>query len=239
MKPLDDNERKRIRKQHEYAIGAQFVEWLEKCGGPVFSLTEYPGETSDLVCKNGERILNIEHTSAQYDKDHRVFIDTPVLGSRHPQDVWPSDPLTPVGNRDEKLLAFIEGAILKKCKKAKKEESSWYGSDPILLIEILPGLTAAEELERLLFNKNFQTDWPFDGVYVVGRFPQTRLRPGVCGQPMLGGLGVSRDSPGVSALCLPSKSCRLGSTSSRPHSISGPHRTRFLASHSWPHPVRS
>ncbi|MBS0180019.1 MAG: hypothetical protein JSR20_14785 [Nitrospira sp.] len=177
MKPLKDHERKRIRKQHEQAIGAQFIEILAECGGPVFLLTECPSETPDLVYKSGERILNIEHTSAQYDEDHRVFIDTPILGNRHPQDVWPRDPLTSTGDCNQKLLASIEKAILEKCKMAKKDGR--FGSDPILLIEVLPGHTAAEDLERILSETEFLEDWPFDGVYVVGRFPQTRLRPGV------------------------------------------------------------
>ena len=177
MKPLKDNERKRIRKQNERAIATQFVEWLEKCGGPVFTFTEYPGETPDLVYKSGERVLNIEHTSAQYDEEHRVFIDTPILGSRHPQDVWPKDPLTITGNRNQNLLSSIKRAILQKCKKANKDGR--YGSAPILLIEVLPGHTAAEDLERLLSQEEYPEDWPFDGVYVVGRFPQARLRPGV------------------------------------------------------------
>jgi hypothetical protein len=57
------------------------------------------------------------------------------------------------------------------------------------------------------------------------------------GQPMLGGLGVSQDSPGVSASCSPSKSSRLGSIS-RIHTLSlGFQEQDSLPPHSWPRQV--
>jgi hypothetical protein len=83
------NEHERIRKLHEQAVGNQFVDWIAERGGPVFSLIDHSDRTPDLVYKSGERIFNIEHTSAQYDIDHRKFIDTPVLRNRHPVEVWP------------------------------------------------------------------------------------------------------------------------------------------------------
>ena len=49
------------------------------------------------------------------------------------------------------------------------------------------------------------------------------------GQPMLGELGVSRDSPGVSASCSPLKICRPGSILNRPRCTCGPHMARFVA----------
>jgi phage replication initiation protein len=59
------------------------------------------------------------------------------------------------------------------------------------------------------------------------------------GQPMLGGLGVSRDSPGVSASCSPVKEYRRGSIS-RVHTVSlGLTQQDSLPSHSWPDPIRS
>ncbi|HET6674060.1 MAG TPA: hypothetical protein VFG71_01910 [Nitrospiraceae bacterium] len=167
------NEHERIRKLHEQAVGNQFVDWIAERGGPVFSLIDHSERTPDLVYKSGERILNIEHTSAQYDIDHRKFIDTPVLGNRHPIEVWPPfDPqkeIKDVGRIDEDLAVAVVEAIEKKCRKARDHR---YKVDPFLLVEVLPGMTTAEGLARLLAQRQFPSDCLF------GRFPVAKVSTG-------------------------------------------------------------
>jgi hypothetical protein len=174
-RPVSIKERERLRKRHEQAVADEFVGWIAERGGPVFSF-DHSETHPDLVYKSGELTLNVEHTSAQYDEDHRRLIDTPVLGSRYPVEVWPpydfqeGTELKNVSRIGEELANSVVEQILKKCQKARDHR---FKNDPILLVEVLPGMTTAEDLSHLLSQKQIPSDCLFAGVYVVGRFPLT------------------------------------------------------------------
>jgi hypothetical protein len=80
-----------------------------------------------------------------------------------------------VGRIDEDLAVTVVEAIEKKCRKARDHR---YKVDPILLVEVLPGMTTAEDLARLLAQSQFPSDCLFAGVYGIGRFPVAKVSTG-------------------------------------------------------------
>lgn len=165
------NERSRIKKAHELATGDQFVAWIAQRGGSEFAFFSQPKNAPDLVYKCGDTTLNIEHSSAQYDVAHRILTEWPVCANGNIIEYWFGE-----GNVDEVLANSVVDVIQKKCQKAANGR---YGSDPILLVEVLPGVTTAEALKWWLRKKEkVFSDMPFAGVYVVGRFPFTARSKG-------------------------------------------------------------
>lgn len=169
------NEDDRIKKAHEQAICDKFMDLITELGGPAFSPVPHAMQSPDCIYENGELSVKVEHTSAQYDVDHRKFIESPVRGTKYPDDAWPpmkkGETPKPMRNVHEVMATSIIDAIRKKCDKAKMGH---YSPDTILLVEALPGLTAAENLKEILTRRQDDVpDMPFAGVYVVGRFPFT------------------------------------------------------------------
>lgn len=165
----------RLKKAHEQAICDTFMDLIAELGGPRFSPIPHAMQSPDCIYESGELSIKVEHTSAQYDVDHRKFIESPVRGTKYPDDAWPpmkkGETPEPMGNLDELMAGSIIDAVRKKCGKAKMGH---YSPDTILLVEALPGLTTVEELREILTRRQDDfPDIPFAGVYVVGRFPFT------------------------------------------------------------------
>lgn len=149
-----------LKKQFERGVADRFFNCLKYQGGPGFSFSR-AGERPDLVYVNGAYELPIEITEACFDNKQTEFLWRLARG--------PEDPdlcLVSVGNPDEALANSIVERVHTKCRKGYDEKT-------IVLIEVPPGHTTAENLEKLLVQKkqDFPPVIPLQGVYVTGRFP--------------------------------------------------------------------
>lgn len=146
------------KEKYEKSVGDTFIEWLNSEIGTEYRFINYPDRAPDLLySSNGDDLL-IEVTSAFYDREHAKFI---WKGIREEEDA----PLGWSGfNPNRSLAAEIFNRVTEKAKKR-------YGDKTVLLIEVPPGVTSAEELTEMLGNKQVEKQTPFVGIYVVGNFP--------------------------------------------------------------------
>lgn len=122
-----------------------------------------PGIAPDLVYASDGCELQVEITAGYYDGAHAEFLWKNAYGAKDAPVVWERLDAVPA----EKALAqAIVKQVSVKCKKR-------YGANTLLLVEVPPGITAAEALAELLTRSTFPSVIPFTGVYVVGRFPIT------------------------------------------------------------------
>src|SRR2546425_5686660 len=159
---MDDD----VKIQFERGVADWFFEWFNALGGPSFSFLRRAGEAPDLVYGCGDSELHVEVTAGYYDGAHAEFLWEYARGRENPPIGWQG-----VGNPHEALAQFIVERVKAKCEKR-------YGVTTLLLVEVPPGLTSAEELAELLTEKVFPSEIPFVGVYVVGRFPITENSSG-------------------------------------------------------------
>ena len=150
-----------LKEVVELASGNAFIQWLNEEKGTNYSFFGRADRAPDLVYKDGDKVLEIEHTAAYYDGSHAKFVWD---GARKDDDVigpWIGcDP-------HDALASEIKNRISEKSKKD-------YGKDCILLIEVPPGVTSIEELRARLRNfSEILDENKFKGVYVAGRFPMT------------------------------------------------------------------
>lgn len=150
-----------VKLQFERGVADRFFEWVNAQGGPIFSFIRRAGEAPDLVYGCGIGELHIEVTAGYYDGAHAEFLWKNARGAENPPIGWQG-----IGNPHEALAQFIVNRVKSKCEKR-------YGATTLLLVEVPPGLTSAEELAELLAQKDLPSFIPFAGVYVVGRFPVT------------------------------------------------------------------
>ena len=156
-----------IKEKFEFDVAEGFFEWLTDNGGPRCVFSGRAGQAPDLVyvAATGEEI-QIEITGTYYDGSHAKFLWDDLRGVTNPSSGWHG-----VGNPDKKLANDLSKRLHEKCKKR-------YGPTTILLIQIPPGLTSAEDLAKLLFAQTLPPVVSFAGVYVVGRFPITSKSSG-------------------------------------------------------------
>ena len=102
--------------------------------------------------------MYLEVTSAFYDNEHAKFIWKGVRGEPDAPNGWTGI------NPNESLVNAIRNCITKKAQKR-------YENETLLLIEVPPGVTSAEELTNLVDMQQFPDNLPFLGIYVVGEFP--------------------------------------------------------------------
>ena len=158
--------RKTFQEDHERAVGNHFIEWLNAATGEQFEFLRRGVEKvePDLIYHFGEALLNLEVTDAYYDPNHARFIWKDAVGEPDAEQSWTGM------NPDISLAEAVRKRILEKSVKTYAESS-------ILLINIPPGMTSAEELQRLLESQPLPS-MPFIGVYLVGRFPTTARSTG-------------------------------------------------------------
>lgn len=154
---MDDD----VKLQFERGVADRFFEWFKAISGLSFSFTRRAGEAPDLVYGCGDGEMYVEVTSVYYDGAHAEFLWKNARGAENPPIGWEG-----VGNAHEALAQDIVNRVKAKCDKR-------YGATTLLLVEVPPVLTSAEELAELLTQKVFPPVIPFVGVYVVGRFPIT------------------------------------------------------------------
>jgi hypothetical protein len=120
----------------------------------------------DLIYTPDSNEIFIEVTSAFYDDEHAKFIWKSVRGEADAPTRW-------IGvNPNKRLVDEICSRLIKKAQKRYEDET-------LLLIEIPPGITSAEELSELLDKQQFPKNLPFAGIYVVGNFPIKKHSIGV------------------------------------------------------------
>ena len=150
-----------VQQQFERGVAERFFEWLLQQGGPNYSFVRRSFEAPDLVYRNDDVDLGVEITAAYYDRHHAEFLWKNGRGIDNSPVGWHGE-----GNPHKALAEAIIGRVIDKCKKR-------YGVKTLLLVEVPPGLTSAEELIELLPRSVFPQVIPFVGAYVVGRFPIT------------------------------------------------------------------
>ena len=150
-----------MQQQFERGVADRFFKWFVQQGGPNYSFVDRAHEAPDLVYACNNLYLQVEITAAYYDGTHAKFLWKYARGAGNPPNGWQG-----VGNPHKALAQAILDRVEAKCEKR-------YGLTTLLLIEVPPGLTSAEELAELLTQKVFPSVIPFAGVYVAGRFPIT------------------------------------------------------------------
>ncbi len=150
-----------LKEKVELASGNAFIDWFNNKYRTNYSYHGRAGEAPDLIYSDNKSELTIEHTGAYYDSSHASFIWKGARSTEEITEPW-------IGcNPDDNLAKEIRNRIEEKSIKD-------YGKNCILLIEVPPGVTAAEDLEkRLLTLPTLQGGERFLGIYVAGRFPIT------------------------------------------------------------------
>jgi hypothetical protein len=148
------------QSQFEQAVGDHFAEWLTATTGVSCVFLRRADRAPDLVYSYKQRELLIEITAAYYDGKHAEFLWKGARAVADAPSAWSgSDP-------DASLVSAIAKRVSEKSKKR-------YGGTTVLLIEVPPGITPAEELVDLLSAWSLPAETPFAGIYVVGGFPIT------------------------------------------------------------------
>ena len=149
-----------LQEQFEKAVGDSFFEWLNSQIGAHYSFTRRAGQAPDLVYMWDGKELFVEVTGAYYDGSHAAFLWKSARGTKDAPAGW-----TGV-NASRALAMTIFERIAEKSKNR-------YGERTVLLVNVPPGVTSAEELSELLLKQSFPLETPFVGIYVVGNFPIT------------------------------------------------------------------
>jgi hypothetical protein len=147
-----------IQEKFERSVAEEFFEWFNAQYGTNYSFFRRAGDAPDLVFKSSENELLVEITAAYYDGAHGAFLWKGARAAPDAPSGWTG------ANPHRSLAAAISKSVAKKC-------SNRYGTQTILLVNVPPGLTTAEELFRLMSESSFPKENPFLGVYVCGRFP--------------------------------------------------------------------
>lgn len=157
---------KALQEQRERSVGDQFASWLSGMTGHecTFKRRGTPKHEPDLLYEFRHQELGVEVTSAYYGDDHAAFL---WKGLRAEADA----PTTWSGVNPNVALA---DAVLKSVAQKSVKP---YAENALLLIDIPPGVTSAEELEGLLAVRSLPHS-PFSGIYLVGRFPLTTTSAG-------------------------------------------------------------
>ena len=146
------------KEDFERGVGDRFAEWLTSSTGHNCTFLRRGDEAPDLVYAFNSRELLLEITAAYYDDDHAKFLWKGAKNAPDAPKGWSGV------NPDKNLANAIHLRIGDKSTKR-------YGRNVVLLIEVPPGVTTAERLERLLTTLQLPQIVPFVGIFVVGRFP--------------------------------------------------------------------
>lgn len=142
----------------ERGVGDRFAEWLTSTTGRKCMFLRRGVEAPDLVYEFVEQELLIEVTAAYYDDNHAKFLWKGAKNLPDAPESWSGV------NPDKNLANAIQ-------KRVNDKSAKRYGKNVALLIEVPPGVTTAERLEKLLKALQLPVIVPFVGIYVVGRFP--------------------------------------------------------------------
>jgi hypothetical protein len=147
-----------LQEKNERAVGESFIGWFNSENGTEYRFKGRPERAPDLIYVSGSKELYLEVTSAFYNKEHAKFIWKSARGESDAPNGWTGM------NANESLVYAIHNCITKKAQKR-------YDKETLLLVEVPPGVTGAEELTSLLNLQKFSDNLPFIGIYIVGEFP--------------------------------------------------------------------
>ena len=154
-----------VQKQHERAIGDDFINWFNSQNESNFSFSSRGDPAPDIIYKDKNRILKIEVVGSYYDEND-AELKWKIARRR------PDTPKRWAGvNFDEDLLRNINGAIEEKCSKS-------YGAKCILLVYISPPLTTDNEVEDMLPRVDIPKQVPFAAIYLTGIFGRSKNSTG-------------------------------------------------------------
>ncbi len=146
-----------IQDQHERAVGGKFVKWYNALKGTAFGFAGRAGEAPDLIYRDGQRELRMEITDCYYDADDAKVKWQNAREVRNAPTAWSGV------NADAALRDCVQDAIQRKCEKC-------YGPDCILVVNVSPAVTTAEEMGGLLRDIRLPSSHCFNGVFVTGDF---------------------------------------------------------------------
>ena len=149
-----------LQAEFEQGVGDRFAEWLSAKTGSPCRFLRRADRAPDLVYAFANGELLVEITAAYYDSQHAKFL-------------WESarcKPSAPVGWAGVDPSKSLAGAISTCIREKSKKQ---YGANVVLLVEVPPGVTSAEDLQQLLAAHQLPDAAPFVGIYVVGNFPIT------------------------------------------------------------------
>ena len=145
-----------LQEGHERAVGNAFIGWFNNRSSTNYQFASRAGEAPDLIYRDGNREMRLEITTAWYDAAAAKYEWQNARGSPNAPEDWEGvDP-------DQNLIESVNEILRKKC-------SASYGSNCSLVVEVLPRLTTAEELQALLGNIAIPRDSPFAGIYLTDR----------------------------------------------------------------------
>ena len=157
--PVEDMEKRQER--NDRTVGQEFVAWYNRKHGTRFNYKGRSKQAPTLVFRDGDLRLRVEVATVYYDAKDSQF---KWRGNGH-------DPGAPRAwsriNFHTSLVTFINKGVREKC-------SAEYGTKCVLLIEVMPTLMTAHELRSLLKEVIIPENNPFEGIYMVGHFTNSR-----------------------------------------------------------------
>jgi hypothetical protein len=148
------------KAQHEKAVGDEFVRWFNEKNNTDFVLKGQAGDgPGPDLAYSAE--LRLEVTDAYYDDQDAKFLWKNARKAPDAPQGWQGTEF------DKTLLDQINKRLEEKCLKSS------YGPNCILVINMQPSLTTAEELESMLPNVKLPQSVPFVGIYLTGNFPSS------------------------------------------------------------------
>lgn len=151
----------RTQEQHERAVGDAFIEWYNKQRGTALRYHGRGAEPPDLVYRSGSHEMLLEITAAYYDAANATMLWQNARRVPGATDMWMSK------NPDRKLIDSINTGLTKKCNKP-------YPATCVLVVNIYPDMTSAEELDALIHQIQIPVGHSFAGIYLTGIFPTSR-----------------------------------------------------------------
>src|SRR5262245_5335613 len=149
-----------VQEQHERAVGDAFIDWYNAQNGTNYVYGGRGSDPPDLIYQAGTNQLFIEIAGSYYDEDNARML------WQHARNV-PGAPGMWRGVRPDAQLIKAANAIL--AKKASKP----YPPGCILVVNLYPDITSAEEFEAILADIKVPAQHPFRGIYVTGLFPES------------------------------------------------------------------
>jgi len=146
------------QSKFERTVGDAFINWYNESTGSNYKYCGRPDEAPDLIYKDENTKINLEITSAYYDKRDAHFWWGNLRKSGNAPSGWGGEQM------DEALLKDVSKRIENKSEKS-------YGNNCYLIVYIHPAMTLKEEVEELLHTINVPEQNPFKGIYLTGHFP--------------------------------------------------------------------
>lgn len=144
------------KQQHERSIGDRFVTWLNEQSGKHFVFLRHT-DRPDLVFQDGDDVLKIEVASAYYNSEHaRGFWENARRKPSAPH-LWEGMEF------DDQLIRSVNQLLAEKSLKD-------YAKGCVLVIEVEPSISTAEDVEERLGTVDVPEACPFDAVYIAGDF---------------------------------------------------------------------